>query len=363
MQDKEIYNNMKNYTSYQLFNYPDLTVSKYIKKGIESILYTRKLYAIDHFFWPNALLAISIEHINSVKQNEENIISLKKYYDNWLRKGSRISTLDHCLNGYTLLYLYENTKEEKYKNLATKIFRYIKDYPKLSDGSMEYRKNNGKIVLIDSLGMIVPFLCRYGKIFSNNEAHILGQKLLMNFIKNSMDVETGLPYHGYRSESLEKIGIVGWGRGMGWILIGLIDSLENLPENEENYLFLINEYKRLIDKCLEYQQLEGGFSWQLPAIEGHEDTSATSMIGYALRRGMDIKVLDNTYQKYIDKIIRNIISNQKNGIVNNCSAECLGVSMYPQIYKSFPWAQASSMSLLALNYKNKNKNNSVNYDL
>ena len=71
---------------------------------------------------------------------------------------------------------------------------------------------------------------------------------------------------------------------MGWALIGLIETLQWLPIDSNEYIEINKYFNELIATVMKYQRSDGSFSWQLQAIDGHEDTSASAMIGYALSK-------------------------------------------------------------------------------
>ena len=106
-------------------------------------------------------------------------------------------------------------------------------------------------------------------------------KLLTEFLKYSMDEVTGLPYHGYDTKTKVKYGIIGWGRAVGWLMLAMCDSFEYLAEGKEKLLLA---YQKLVKKVLDYLREGGCFSGQLSTLEGPKDTSATAMIGYAMKK-------------------------------------------------------------------------------
>src|SRR5699024_2785693 len=111
---------------------------------------------------------------------------------------------------------------------------------------------------------------------------------LTNFLSKGIEQESGLPYHAYDVNNDTKLGIIGWGRGVGWLLIGLVDSLEYIPETHKDYKYLKNQFEGLVSKVIKYQHESGGYSWQLTAKDGFYDSSATSMISYAISKGINI---------------------------------------------------------------------------
>lgn len=339
---------------HELFHYPETTKKQDIKYIIKRILKPKDTPKRDSFFWTHAMLAQALESVEEVN-------TLKKYYDKWIEKGLPVYNLDNIMNGYSLLYVFEKTGEEKYRQAADKLYEYICNYAEQLGNPLPYRKNHPTHVYVDGLGMIVPFLCRYGTVFKKQEAVELGIRQVREFFKYGMDEVTGLPYHGYDTATQEKQGIIGWGRAVGWLMLAVADSLEYLPEGKEKEE-LKEAFYKLTKASFEYYRKDGYFSWQLSAVEGPKDTSATAMIGYAVKKVF--LILENDFPKgkaveekngncleefvvcgqnmsletAINGLQKAILNSSRNGKIYDCSGECEGFSRYPQVYGAYPWS-------------------------
>lgn len=342
------FNALQRVTRRQIHNYPYISLKQYLKLFAMSVLKRKNLMKKDNFFWPNGLLAISLEWSYRKSKSNEDLKTLEKYYNKWLKNGVSLKNADYVINGYSLIYLYKKTKNKKYLKIIKILIEYIKSHPKTEIGSIPYRNSNPNLVFVDNLGMICPFLCRYGKEFNDDYSIDLAIKQLTNFLNFGMDNDSSLPYHGFDSYNKTKLGIIGWGRAIGWLLIGLVDSLEYIPKSHIKYQYLCEEYEKIVSNVITYQLKDGNFTWQIPAIEGHIDTSSTSMICYAVRRGVMLGILPELYLENANLGLDALHKNTIDGVVQNCSAECRGLGMYPQIYSSYPWAQGPTTALTAI---------------
>lgn len=344
----DLYRALREQTRIQLLNYPKFDLKLKVADVIKSIIYPGYMTDSNRFQWPNGLLALALEWSHRISDDDEDLEHLIKYYDRWIEKGASIDFVDQAINGYTLTYLYEVTNQEKYKELLDAILQYLLDHPKVGDDSIPYRIKITNDIYIDAIGMVCPFLCRYGTKTNNPEAVNLGAKQIINYINNGMDGHTGLPYHGYNPHHNTKLGIIGWGRAVGWLLIGMVDSLEYIPEDNIYYDQIKNFFTKIVSRVVTFQNINGHFSWQLGAIEGSPDTSATSMICYAIQRGMILGILDLAYMEKLQVALDYLHESVEEGIVIGSSAECRGFSMYPQTYAAYPWAQGPTTALTAL---------------
>lgn len=337
---------------YELFHYPKRGFGYGLKRGIK-ILTGRKQEPKDGINWPNGLLAKSlVDYYMQNKNSEEALIilkCLKKYYNKWIRKGCKMFYLDDAFSGMALIDLHQITGEEKYKKAADAMFRFLKEHEIDGEGSFPYRpKQKNGYIFADGVGLVCPFLCKYGSTYQDINATNLAVTQIQNFINRGMDEKTGLPYHGYHCESSVKYGIIGWGRATGWLMIGMAESLAYMDPSEPDYEMIKQKYRRIVDKVEAYQLENGLYSWQLGAKEGPVDTSATAMILYAIARSLDTKVLIGIHKSRMMRGREALWNCVKEGKIYDCLAECHGFGMYPQVYGAYPWSLGPALSLFAI---------------
>lgn len=337
---------------WELLKYPKRSCG-YRLKRIVKLLTGHNVEPKDRINWPNGLLAKSLaDYYMKHKNSEEARIileHLKRYYDRWIQKNHKMYYLDDAFSGMALIDLHQITGEEKYKEAADKILQYLFHHETDEAGSLPYRpKQKNGYIFADGIGMVCPFLCKYGSTYGDMNSVNLAVTQIQNFIDFGMDEKTGLPYHGYQYESGVKYGIIGWGRAVGWLMIGMSESLAYMEETRPSFEPIKQAYRRLVDKVEAYQ-LEGGlYSWQLGAKDGPVDTSATAMILYAIARSIDTRVLIGIHKSRMMRGREALWNSVKNGKIYGCLAECQGFSMYPQVYSAYPWSLGPALSLFVL---------------
>jgi unsaturated rhamnogalacturonyl hydrolase len=90
-------------------------------------------------------------------------------------------------------------------------------------------------MLVDTLGMLCPFLAAYGRDFKDARATELAKAQLQEFIDRNLDPSSYLPFHGYFAGGPYRLGAHAWGRGVGWYMLGLADTLIELDPAEKGY--------------------------------------------------------------------------------------------------------------------------------
>lgn len=121
--------------------------------------------------------------------------------------------------GMIAILLYERTKENKYKQYVDKMYDWL--FAQETELGILFIPEY-QYALVDVLGMAVPFLMKYGTLFSKHEAIELAEKTMSKYIEHGCDKETGVPAFSYHVEPPRiKCGASNWGRGCSWFIIGL----------------------------------------------------------------------------------------------------------------------------------------------
>lgn len=331
---------------------------------VKRYILRQKVQGEDPVFWPTGLLAAGLwfcrkellEAGEDADVGTESIdISLAAYFGRWLKKGMPLAVLDDLLAGETLLNIYLDVRTEEsvfsgsfsagaLEACLDRLAVFAKEHPKDGTGSLIYRPAHGEaLVFADSVGLACPFLHRYGETFDKKEYKELAVLQIVNFLSYGMDGVTGLPYHGYDGKDGCKYGIIGWGRAVGWLLRGMMGCMVSGYGREK----LKDSCVGFVDAVMAYQRQDGYFSWQLEALEGPADTSATGMICAGLRQGIESGVLVGEKYENALKAGRSALERSvRGGTVYQCSAECEGFSCYPQRYGAYPWSLGPALEAL-----------------
>jgi rhamnogalacturonyl hydrolase YesR len=340
----------------------------------------------DPVFWPAGMLLMGLAESPAPAGRA----AAEKYLSEWVKDRCRVLFPDDALAGYAALRLYsslgDGEEKEEMKKACDAVFSFLRETPKNSEGSIIYNPARGnEYIYADGAGQTALFLSEYARVFGNREAGDLAALQITNFLKHGIDDRTGLPYHAYDLSSGQYLGILGWGRAAGWLLMGMAGILGD-GKTADHDAGLIRGIERFRKDVLSLQRPDGLFSWELIAAKGHPDTSATGMIGWALtkmyrsgdmdtagkismERSAEIPA-EELSEKYVkrseetsaevppaicpektkyalmrlsDALQREI----KDGKVYSSSAECLDFGMYPQNYGNNAWGQGAVLAFFS----------------
>jgi rhamnogalacturonyl hydrolase YesR len=311
------------------------------------------------FWWDTALLTEALETSYSNFGKQTDLDALIKFYDKKISSNGQFYNINlledvgNIMHGEILIFLHQKTNDNRYLVAINNIYEFTKAYSRSSSGILSYSKDNPQRILVDTLGMICPFLMRYGKIFGDQEATTLAESQLLDFINHGVERNTGLPYHGYIAGKNGNIGISGWSRGTGWYLKGLVGVLQYLPEDSSLRPTLFSALENLAKTLESCQSIDGAWTCNIsdPYTEG--ETSATAMIACYLEKAIALNFLPKTYYGMLDRAYSFLVKNTtEKGFVKGAT----GDGQYSLELRHYPWAQGPATAFLCL-YLKRTKSN------
>ena len=86
-----------------------------------------------------------------------------------------------------------------------------------------------------------------------------------------------------------------WGRGNGFAVLGLAETLTYLPQSHPRYADILLMYQKLLNGLLIYQHPSGCYHQVITLPGSYQELTSTSMIGYGIARGIKLGMLDQSY--------------------------------------------------------------------
>lgn len=276
----------------------------------------------------------------------------KKVINCWIRQNINkdgtwkrsISKVDFASLGYAVLST--EIDPEKIKPAMEEIIKIIKANT-CDDGMISYSQGSKTpLRYVDTLGMVCPFLAKYGEVFHEEKYFKEAYRQILEFRKHGMLANTEFPCHAYNADSKLPLGVYGWGRGSAWYFLATVNVWKSAPDIEEKkilekWIYDAAEYYKM------WQQNDGGFCSILQG-GGRYDSSITSAMAYFYMMCFKIFQKDEYYR--ISKMCLNKLKTvtMKNGAVDLCQGDTHGIGVFSTNYNIMPFAQGLLLQTLGM---------------
>ena len=228
--------------------------------------------------------------------------------------------IDNVNAGKTLFELYDLTGKEKYRKAIDLVYSQIEIMPRCKSGNFWHKDIYPNQVWLDGMYMGQPFYLEYETRYNDrkNYSDIFGQfKFVIENMRNPIN---GLYFHAmdtsreaFWCDKVTGLSQHSWLRAIGWYTMALIDTLDQVDNKDHKYdaecKMLEDAFKDLVDSMLKYQD-ESGMWYQVVNYGGMDknylETSGSSIMAYAILKGVRLGYLPENYREYAEKAINGI---------------------------------------------------------
>ena len=277
------------------------------------------------------------------------LIANNKKIDKLNEESFSISEID---DGYAIFHAWKAQviNEDIALRLTEKYLEVVNKHTK-ENGLIEYREGFGDVYIVDTIAFVCPILVRYGVVTGNPEYVDLAIKQIKNYYENAYIEKYGLYAHGYNAMTNTPCESIGWGRGTGWYLLGILYCYQELSEIDEKK-WLDDRMIEAAKNILRYQRTDGGWSTQLVSNWNY-DSSATAMFGTFLFHLYSI-THNIAYLKAGQKaLVKLMSSTRRDGAIEYCEGACHGLGKYSNNYGISPFTQGMVLEMIAASTINK----------
>ncbi|MFQ6601367.1 glycoside hydrolase family 105 protein [Flavobacterium sp. C3NV] len=273
------------------------------------------------------------KYFNYIKEYADELIDAEGNIADYNIKDYNID----CVNPGKLLFnLYHETKDNRYQKVIEQLRVQIESQPRTASGGFWHKQIYPNQMWIDGLYMAEPFYTQYTVKYEKGKAldDIAKQfELVQNHL---VDQKTGLVYQAW--DESKEIAWANpetgnsptiWGRGIGWYMMALVETLDYYPKTNPNYKKLADYLNQIAKSAVEHKSASGLW-YQVadkPDLKGNYlESSSSAMIIYSLAKGADKGYLSSNYkkiaQKSFDAFRTAFVKKDKNGeiIISNVSS-------------------------------------------
>lgn len=312
--------------------------------------YTRN--TIQH--WQEAALLLGLNEY--LKNNDDKKVkhSIDKFlcskFDNEGQWKDKPEHIDGAILAYSIMQL-DFINIDKYKLSFDYIWNLIQEHLG-EDGTVKYRslaKNNR---YVDTVGFICPFLVCYGNKYNKQECIDLAINQIKTYEKHGVIGKYNIPYHAYNIEKEVPLGLYGWGRGLGWYAIGLIDTWNELESDCENKKILEKFIIDFTKSAIEFQHKNGAWSWTVTRPETRLDSSTTATLSWFMLNASKIDAISDECIASYNKTIKYLMHvTKRNGSIDFSQGDTKDIGVYSLLFDILPFTQG--FAIRSINKKKK----------
>ncbi|KAH9829443.1 Six-hairpin glycosidase [Rhodofomes roseus] len=234
--------------------------------------------------------------------------------------------LDYIPPGWSFLYLYNTTSDERYKVGADEFRTQFETQPRTPEGQFWHKGAYPEQGWLDGIYMGDVFYARYTAAFQPTnrsawddianqfiEQYSHGIQLASSINATNNETYLGLLYHGYDDSHAEDWASPDrghspevWDRAVGWYVMAIVDILEGSPTTDETFFMreTIRSQLQILSRALvKAADSESGVWWLVLTQPGRAgnyfESSGAAMYIYALLKGVRLGYLEDTDGSFV----------------------------------------------------------------
>jgi rhamnogalacturonyl hydrolase YesR len=234
---------------------------------------------------------------------------IRKYVDSHVTTEGEVpaftgESLDDMMAGTSIVAVFEQTGDARYRKAAERICRSIVDYPRNSDGGYWHARNLPHEMWIDGVFMGQMFLTRYGAAIGERDMCFAETTRQISIMADRLAKgNSGLYLHGYDearkvSWADKSTGLSSdvWSEGLGWYALMLPEALSLMNAAHPGRPKVESILRGLVEGLARVQDPKTGLWCQVvdkgSRPDNWHDTSGSAMFVYAIQRAVELGLVD-----------------------------------------------------------------------
>ena len=210
----------------------------------------------------------------------------------WLGRGVARTNEDHVGAGRELVALYRRTGDASFLNAARALAQLNAGFPANESGARYHRGDTPgwrHQIWVDCMDIDGPFLAALAAETGEEKYATQAVTELLGYAR-TLQTEGGLLYHGFERDS-GRNGTL-WARGNGWALMGLVDTLLQLPRTQPDWAELHQRLNALTTALAAHQDASGLWHTIVDDRSTYLESTMAAMAAYALHEAFAGNLLD-----------------------------------------------------------------------
>lgn len=276
----------------------------------------------------------------------------RKLIGEWARSSLvlRDDPLAHVAPGVPLLTIFAEEQDQTLINRALELAHLLAGTTEGRAGARIHRpdlKGWEHEVWVDCMHLDGPFLAQLGALSGDPIWTDLAADLLLTHARVLQDDTSGLFSHGF-NDATGQPNRIHWGRGQGWALLGLVDTLHALPPDHAQRAEVQQRLVSLISGLAATEIEPGAWSTVVDHPETCREASISAFVALGIARAVRFDFAPNKHQPLVDRAWTTMVAQlTRDGELRNVS-DATPVGNSVQHYDgralgTFPWGQGAAL--------------------
>jgi unsaturated rhamnogalacturonyl hydrolase len=304
--------------------------------------------------WQEASLLLGLSEYSRNNQDKEVEQEIRRFLSSkfnsrgeWIMKPQYVDT---AILAYAVMKL-DFIDIDHYKPALDATWEMIQEHLG-EEGTVAYRKFMQDYRYVDTVGFICPFLVAYGVRYQQAACVELAIKQIKEYEQYGMLDKHNIPSHAYHMNNKAPLGLYGWGRGLGWFAIGLIDAWNELPQEHSIKPDLEESVIKFAKSAMAFQQQQGNWNWTVTRRECSPDSSTTATLAWFMLNASKIEEISGPCQDSADQAIQYLMkTTRRNGAVDFSQGDTKDIGVYSMLFNILPFTQGFCIRLMNSNIR------------
>lgn len=271
----------------------------------------------------------------------------------YIARGVGKSFEEHVAPGREMLMVFQQSGDQRLLAAAKTLADLHLGRPCNSNGVRFCRPDLPgwrKQIWVDCMDSEPPFLSLLARITGDQDCADRAAEQLLAYSRLLQDDRTGLFFHGHE-ESCGRNGQI-WARGNGWALMGLTDTLLELPQNHRHRSLLSDSLLRLVGGLKQHQDLDGLWHTLIPDNGSYLESTLAAMTATALPRAFAGRLLhEKEFGEMASRaraaVLKATASDGRLELVTDATPVAERAMYCSRAFGTFPWGQGVLLLMLS----------------
>ena len=209
----------------------------------------------------------------------------------WMSKRDALVAADHVAPGVSMIRLYESTGQSRYLDRARAVADLILKAPRSSRGGRLLGTDLNTYVIIDCMYSDPCLFAHLGRLEGDDRWHERAITHILDYWDALESDELALLYHAFDNQTSKHAGRL-WGRGIGFALLGMVDTAVLLPRGIPSRDRVVERLEQMADKVRQLQAGDGNWHTVINEPQTYLEPSIAALMFTALSKAVRSGLLD-----------------------------------------------------------------------